>query len=203
MLVIGTPHCTSYEHNERSILNYEGEITSKDRHGREPISLENDADDLFNVGIVTADKWEATVGANILSCFTHEDQNDKWNYADDDVFATDLSRKAECSKMSGSIGSTITDDTSCPLFYDPSTTTLDAIKESLSPLFNDEEVKAVLSSISVYQPKVTSASALSNLWLIDEKLADGAIKQTTQLCRHKSDNLLSRNFSTNDRMLRY
>ena len=44
---------------------------------------------------------------------------------------------------------------------------------------------------------------LSKLWFVSEDLADGAIKQNSQLCKHHANNSLSRQFSTNDRMLRY
>ena len=38
---------------------------------------------------------------------------------------------------------------------------------------------------------------------VRRKLAEGAIDQNTQLCRNNADNALSRQFTTNDRMLRY
>ena len=44
---------------------------------------------------------------------------------------------------------------------------------------------------------------LSKLWCINEDLAKGAIDQNTQLCRHGSDNIMSLQFSTNDRIMRY
>ena len=49
-----------------------------------------------------------------------------------------------------------------------------------------------------------SADRLSKLWLISEKLAEGAsIDQSMQMCKHNADNIMSPQFSTNDRMLRY
>ena len=36
-----------------------------------------------------------------------------------------------------------------------------------------------------------------------DKLAEGVIDQNTQLCQNNADNALSRQFTTNDRMLRY
>ena len=44
---------------------------------------------------------------------------------------------------------------------------------------------------------------LSKLWCISDKLAEIVIDQNNQLCRNNADNALSRQFTTNDRMLRY
>ena len=39
--------------------------------------------------------------------------------------------------------------------------------------------------------------------MINDELAQGAVDQNTQLARHSSDNILSKQISTNDHMLRY
>jgi len=44
---------------------------------------------------------------------------------------------------------------------------------------------------------------LAKLWMIDDHLAEDVIDQNTQLCRHNADNHLSRQYTTNDRMIRY
>lgn len=44
---------------------------------------------------------------------------------------------------------------------------------------------------------------LSKLWFVSEDLTDGAIKKNSQLCKHHANNSLSRQFSTNDRIIWY
>ena len=43
---------------------------------------------------------------------------------------------------------------------------------------------------------------LSKLWLVPENLAEETIERNIQLHRQSKDNTLSRNYTTNDRMLR-
>ena len=52
-------------------------------------------------------------------------------------------------------------------------------------------------------PKKPSASFISKIWNIKHDEADKALQQTTNLSRQGADNDLSRQNSTNDRMLRY
>ena len=48
-----------------------------------------------------------------------------------------------------------------------------------------------------------STEHISKVFLIDKETADRTLKCTTQLCKHDTGGSLSRNFTTNDRMLRY
>ena len=53
------------------------------------------------------------------------------------------------------------------------------------------------------KPKGVSAELLENIWCIDSDTAKRTIKTTTQLNGQDKNSNLSRNFGTNDRMLRY
>jgi hypothetical protein len=53
------------------------------------------------------------------------------------------------------------------------------------------------------RPNVITATHLSKVWKIDVKTAKRTIEVTAQLRQHEADATLSRNYSTNDRMLRY
>ena len=44
---------------------------------------------------------------------------------------------------------------------------------------------------------------MSKIWNISNDAASKALAQSTQYCRHGASNALSRQYSTNDRMLRY
>ena len=51
--------------------------------------------------------------------------------------------------------------------------------------------------------KGVSPELLDKIWRIDNKTAKRTIRTTTQLNRQEANTKLSRNFGTNDRMLRY
>ena len=82
-------------------------------------------------------------------------------------------------------------------------THMDDLEESLSDLVSPEHMESLMASISSIagKSKGITVDKLSKLWLITEKLADGAIDQNTQMRRHNADNIMSCQFSTNDRML--
>ena len=66
-----------------------------------------------------------------------------------------------------------------------------------------EFVRAHISAAEANKPKGVSPIMLSKLWCISDKPAEGANDQNIQLCQNNADNALSRQFTTNDRMLRY
>ena len=77
-----------------------------------------------------------------------------------------------------------------------------SLKSKLNPAqisFVESKIKAAEAARS----KGVSPSMLAKLRMIDEHLAEGAIDQNTQLCRHNADNYLSRRYTTNDQMIRY
>ena len=80
------------------------------------------------------------------------------------------------------------------------------LEESLSSILGPSEMKATLEAVvatMASKPKGINPEILSKLWYISDTLAEGAIEANTQLRRYNAENTLSRNFSTNDRMLRY
>ena len=80
---------------------------------------------------------------------------------------------------------------------------MDKIEFALSSLLDPGQLSTVISTVSANHSKGITPEMLSTLWCIDESLAKGAIEQNPQLCRHGSENIMSRQFCTNNRMLRY
>ena len=78
----------------------------------------------------------------------------------------------------------------------------DSLKGVLDPS-QIEFVRAQISAAEASKPKGVSPTMISKLWCISDKLAEGVIDQNTQLCRNNADNALYRQFTTNNRMLRY
>ena len=80
---------------------------------------------------------------------------------------------------------------------------MDELEHSLSSILDSDQVNAVIATVSSNHSKRVNPKLLSKLWHINTDLAKGALDQNTQPCRHNSDNIMSRQFSTNDRLLRY
>ena len=114
-------------------------------------------------------------------------------------------QQAEESKFSAAIGSITSSDDDFCLFKGQTTLTLtsEELEESLSSILDDSQINAVIKAVEASKTKGADAARLSKLWMINEELAQGALDQNRQLVRHSSDNILSRQISTNDRMLRY
>ena len=68
---------------------------------------------------------------------------------------------------------------------------------------DEEYFQSNISALNVEGRAGTNAKSLAKCWTINEADAQLVIEHSTQLNRKSSDGLLSRHFSTNDRMLRY
>ena len=204
------PHCTSFEENERAMLAFDGQMSSDNRRLNTPMETEIEDPDALEISSVTVKQLDDFIDENISSAYVSPPMLDP-NYIDDgsdrNDFAEALSVRGEISKLCASIGScTLTDQSSGSLFDEPSTMTIDNLESMLQNMLDPCEmakVQSVISAINAGTSKGPDPKHLSRLWLIDESLAAETINQTTQLCRQNADNSLSRQFSTNDRMLRY
>jgi hypothetical protein len=201
------PHCESFAKNEESMLDFEGNMAESRRvlrHVMQPEPVEPD-DPNYELSAVSCDKWNERIDQNTDEAFEADDCSTFEDCLDQDVanFARVLNLRGENSKISSSFGSTtMTDTTSDDLFEldNPFLSTLDEMEIDFS-----KDIKgAKVSAAHTEMPKgITSETLSKKLWNIREDLAQGAIDSTTQLNRQSADNTLSRNFSTNDRMLRY
>ena len=201
------PSCTSFENNERAMLTYDGELTSSHRRTSLPMEIEHEADELFEIAAVSLEAWDTHIDTSISESHSELNHENNDNPSEADDFSAALSMMGEASKFGASIGScAISDNKIDNLFTTPTITTTDKLESMLESMIDDsqmKEVKSVISAINASSSKGPTPEFLSKLWLVSEKLAKGAIESNTQLCRHNSDNVLSRQFSTNDRMLRY
>jgi hypothetical protein len=201
------PHCQSFSQNEKSMLDYQGYLTEPERRLHLLMEPEHDPSSNYELSSVTSTQWNNNIDSQMNLLFQSSDETNHSNCGDTSIseLAELLSTKAEISKFGASIGScnigfTNTNNEMDDLFDNSFSTTLD----DLEALFEkDINPSTSISSTTATKPKGVSKSTLSKLWNISEKLADGVINNTTQFNRQNADNSLSRNFSTNDRMLRY
>ena len=80
---------------------------------------------------------------------------------------------------------------------------LDETMASLGHLDLDEFFEFMVSSANAVSTRGVSAEQLSKVWSIDMSDAQRTIDATTQLCVRSKGDALTRNYTTNDRMLRY
>ena len=163
-------------------------------------------EDMYELLHVTSDKQNKNIDINLSSVFVADNNDDAINNLDRD-FSNVLNLKVEVSKFAASIGSCNVSEDPSGMFYEPICTTLHELQEALWLVLNAsaqvESVKAVIASFEANISKVVPADYLSNLWYISEPLVEGVIDQNTQQCRHIADNVFSRQFLTNDQMLKY
>ena len=97
---------------------------------------------------------------------------------------------------------------SCSLFdmESPSISKWEEVESTLKSVLSPDELKYVeakVSSTQASRSRGVTKDFLSKLWLIPKNLAQDTIPRNTQMHRQSQDNFLSRNYTTNDRMLRY
>ena len=200
------PHSHTFGDNERSMLDFNGEMADKSRRKDEICIFEQD--EIPELSSVSVEEWESNIDANISSAYVAPAIPSAINDPNLE-FADALNIRGEVSKVAASIGNCdFSQSMDTPLFENnaPYITTWDNFEDSLKDTLDASQIEFVQAQIAAAQaskPKGVSPEVLSKLWCISDKLAEGAIEQNTQLCRHNSDNVLSRQYTTNDRMLRY
>ena len=198
------PHCLSYSHNESDMTNYEGEISSPNDQIKILMESAFNPDEIFELDTVQTTDFDNAVDSALISSFKAEPQ-DPSRYDTDAGFASNLNAKVEENKFGATIGSTTSSNDECCLFLgqNPITLSSEELEESLSSILDDYQINAVIKSVEASKSKGVDAIRLSKLWMINEELAQGALDQNTQLARQSSDNILSRQISTNYCMRRY
>ena len=63
------PHCLSFEHNERAMLNYEGKIVDETGRDKQPMLFPEHKEDMYELAFVTADEWKKNIDINMSSFF--------------------------------------------------------------------------------------------------------------------------------------
>ena len=196
------PHSSHFSQNEESMLTTEGGVVPQ--HHR----IEHLVDDRdYYHDLPTLDAVEARMDSVMASAMQADEvvlepgsdpppvpANCSMASIDMDNFSESCSLFALKGKIEAAIGSVMADDgdiKDCPLF----TTTLDEL---------EFEFQSEISAVDVKDsPNGVSPEFLKKIWSITDAQAQGVVEQTTQLNRQSADGSLARQFSTNDRMLRY
>ena len=185
------PYSPHYAENESAMTDWEGKLV--DQRYRKKYKKN---DDLYSdISSIELMQWNAHIDSVLMS--ETEPLESKLNSAaqtDVEDLARMLEEKAQISQMSIATGST----------------GISSLKDDLFDYSFDEDVTfqldsddpAVVAAMGE-QPDKLDANFLSKIWHIKHEEATKILDQSTQLCRHGANNSLSRQYSTNDRMIRY
>ena len=133
---------------------------------------------------------------------------------DPELFVDRLNERAAQSKFAAAVGSKNANPQDCDIFSanpkdsDPNDTNfkslhpLEYLVECECELFEDIQ-KSFVSASHAEKPKGVTPEILMKVWSIDNATAKRTINVTSQLARQDANTTLSRNFGTNNRMLRY
>jgi hypothetical protein len=190
------PHSDSYARNEESMIGWEGEMVQpKDRV---QVVLDDIPEDEAMVSsLLLCNKEEDVIDSMVADDSPSDDD-------DEDSFAGALSKRAEIGNFKMSIGSTTASDATyltVPSDDEWSTSSEEEVESTWTDL--EEDIDAYLSSATASFATGVTPEHLSKVWRISHKEAKRTIDVTSQgSVRPKGPNM-SRNYSTNDRMLRY
>ena len=187
------PYSSHFAENEEAMLDTDFELV---QHPEKKTYLLQ-PDDAEYLELPNVDSVEKAIDAVLLNAMNGESiQNESLHgnhsipFHEANVFAEAMSSNALCGKIATSIGSATTSDGPCPLF----TGTLDEFESQ----FHSE-----ISSLEMEKVTGVSPDFLSKIWSVSDEQAKDIVNSNTQLNRVPNEGMLSKQFSTNDRMLRY
>ena len=177
------------------------------------VVFEREDDDMTElastIASVTESDWEANIDANVSLAFNVTQSFENHSIPSSDVdFFNAMNLREDISKLSVSIGSYNVSYEPCSDFdiYKTSFSKWEQVESTFKSVLNPEEIEHVKSKVLSTQAsrfRRVSKELLSKLWIVPENLAEKEIEWNTQLCRKSKNNNLSRNYTKNDRMLRF
>ena len=205
------PNTDVYSRNEDSMLDYKGEmIENKDRVRILMSEIEDDK--MMEVSAVISE-----AEASLIDRLYHESHSEYRSIHED---LGDLLHDDGCvSRFKMSVGSTnpmskeYLDDASIGIALTEASTDVSDTEDSLKE--NNDLIKQLIeqpdavidevmaSATHVRDHKSVSADMLSKIWRIDRDTAEKTLEITSQRISRSDAPSLSRNYPTNDRMLRY
>jgi hypothetical protein len=226
---IWNPHSDSYSRNEEMMTDWEGQMVEP-QHRKEILLSEIPEDHAMTVSAMISEVEARAIDLLIpeatISSAKIRHRNEVSPIYDPRSLTSLLCERAEDSHFMMSIGSTtawtqphlipcdsdtddsISDDESSTDSIKDTDQDVDALRDYLAgmdaPLQGDIDLDAFMISASHAKMKRTvQAEHLSKIWKIDMDTASKTIDITSQNVNRKRSADLSRNYATNDKMLRY
>ena len=185
------PYNPHYSRNEEIMLDEDGNM--RELEGSRKYIMEDHEISYFDPP--TIDAIEAQINSTLINLHLEDQTNEGITcHSSAELDAQQKIHKLENwalqYNISSAMGTTTMGESSCALF---------------SNVYNelDNKFSSNVSSLSANNPKGVSPEFLEKIWCITPEQASDAITRNSQHNRQSAEGMLSRHFSTNDRMLRY
>ena len=210
---IWNPHSDAYVINEESMLEWEGNMKHEKFHEKRVVIEDIPSDDTMISSLALCDKEQMVVS----SYFVDQDEDIKavHGFEDEHQLYQALNMRNEHGQFAMNIGATsifdptYQDDDDSKDTSDDDDTSLDNSDDDFDPIELDDDTNEILldnfmaSTAQAGKTRQVDLKHLSKNWRISHEDAQRTIDVTTQMSIQTDDPTLSRNYSTNDRVLRY
>ena len=208
------PHSDAYVINEESMLDWEGNMKHKKDHEKRVVLEDIPSDDTMVSSLALCEKEQMAV----LSYFVDQDEdiNATYGFEDEHQLYQVLNMQIEHGQFAMNIGAKsildqryLDDDEDSQDSSDDDDTSQDNSDDDFDPMELDDDTNEALldnfvaSTAQAGETRRVDPKHLSKIWRISHEDAQRIIDVTTQMSTQTDDPTLSRNYSTNDGMLRY
>ena len=207
------PHSDAYVINEESMLDWEGNMRHEEDHEKRVVLGDIPSDDTMISSLALCDKEEMVISSHFVD--QDEDINTAHGFEDENQLYQALNMRNEHGQFAMNIDATsifdqvYLDDDDSQDTSDDDDTSLDNSEDDFDPMELDDDTNEVLldnlmaSTAQAGKSRGVDPKHLSKIWRISHEDAQRTIDVTTQTSIRTDDPVLSRNYSTKDRMLRY
>ena len=208
------PHSDAYVINEESMLDWEGNMKHERDHEKRVVLEDIQSDDTMISSLALCEKEQMAVSSYFVD--QDEDINATYGFEDEHQLYHALNMRNEHGQFAMSIGATSIldqpylddDDDSQDSSEEDDTSQDDSDDDFDLKELDDDTNEALLdnfmaSTAQAGKTRGVYPKHLSKIWRISHEDAQRTIDVTTQTSTQTDDPTLSRNYSTNDRMLRY
>ena len=210
---IWNPHSKAYVINEESMLDWECNLKHEKGHEKRVILEEIPSDDSMISFLALCEKEQMVVSSHFVD--QDEDINAVHGFEDEKQLYQALNMRKEHGQFAMNIGATrifdqtYLDDDDSQDTSDDDDTSLDDSEDDFDQMELDDDTNVALndnfmaSTAQAGKSRGVDPKHLFKIWRISHEDAQRTIDVTTQMSIQTDVPVLSRNYSTNDRMLIY
>ena len=208
------PHSDAYVINEESMLDWEGNMKHEKDQEKRVVLEDIPSDDTILSSLALCEKDQMAISSYFVD--QDEDINATYCFEDGHQLYQALTMRNKHGQFAMNIGATsilgqpyLDDDDDSQDSSDADDTSQDNSDDDFDPIELDDDTNELLpdnfmaSTAQAGKTRGVDPKHLSKIWRISHEDAQTTIDVTTQTSTQTDDPTLSRNYSTNDRMLRY
>ena len=209
------PHSDTYVINEESMLDWEDHMKNERDHVKRVV-LENIPSNETMISLLAlCEKEEKIISSNFVNDQDDQDGDTSTvqGFEDEMQLYQAMKLRTKHGQFAMNIGATSIldqpylddDDDDSQASNDTDESSMDdaQAESELMDLEEDDLDDLMASTVQAGKPRGVDPKYLSRIWRISHEDAKNTIDFTTQASIQKDNPVLSRNYSTNDRMLRY